>query len=81
MRTKLSARFHVGLLGVLAKGDPRPDPEAELDTAMRSGGARPLPSAKIVPSEGPEDVGGAGSGSTDYAEGEAEQEDREASRE
>lgn len=81
MRTKLSARFHTGLLGVLAKGDWRPKGEEQLDTAMQSGGARPLPSAKVVPPEEPGDIGGAGSGSTDYAEGEAEQEDREASRE
>lgn len=80
MRTKLSALFHAGLLGVLGKGNWRPKSEEHLDTAMQSGGARPLPSAKVVPPEEPEDVGGEGSGSTDYAEGQAEQEDRKRSR-
>lgn len=81
MRTKLSARFHTGLLGVLGKGDWRPKSEEHLEDAMRADGARQGPSAKIVPPENPKDIGGPGSGSTDYAEGEAEQEDREASRE
>lgn len=80
MRTKLSSRFHAGLLGVLGKGDWRPKSEEHLEDAIRADGSRPLGSAKVVPPEKPEDVGGPGSGSTDYAEGQAEQEDRERSR-
>lgn len=68
MRTKFSARYHSGLLGALAKGDVRPDSEEELEVALRAGGSRALPSVVSQPPEGPEDVGGAGSGSVDYAE-------------
>lgn len=75
MRTKLSEIFGANLLGALAKGDWRPKEEESLEDALRASGSRTLPSALVAPPENPSDVGGKGSGSTDYAEGEAGQED------
>lgn len=81
MRTKLSELFHSGMLGALVERSGRPESEEYLEIAQRAGGSRVQASANIAPPEKPEDVGGKGSGTTDYAEGQAVQEDKEAGRE
>lgn len=71
MRTKLSEIYGANLFAALAKG-PRAPGEEELEDAQRQGGARVQASALIPPPENPGDIGGKGSGTTDYAEGEEE---------
>lgn len=75
MRTRRSEIFGARLLGALAKAGGRSDAEEDLEDALRAGGSRLLPSVLSAPPEEPRNVGGKGSGTTDYAEGGADQED------
>ena len=77
MRTKLSEIYSANLLSALAKGDARPKGEEELEDAQRIGGSHVLGSVVVPAPENPSDVGGKGSGTTDYAEGQKVQEDAE----
>lgn len=81
MRTKLSEIYAANLLGALAKGDARPKEETLLEETQRIGVGQVANSDLIPAPEDPEAIGGKGSGTTDYAEGEPNQEDKEATRE
>lgn len=77
MRTKQSEIFGANLLSALAKGAARPGGETLLEETQRIGVGRTAPSELVPAPEGPEAIGGKGSGTTDYAEGEKTQEDAE----